>query len=311
MATLGHYSQYRNVWVEITKAEHQHGGEGWEFGKCLWSPTTNRAHHRRYRLMEQLWPADLVLHFLHGTWPGAKPETRLCGASLVADRASIVDTEPPTPGVWAGLAPYYRVDLKAYTPFPQPVSMDVLEHAYGEEIRREIVDVRPRYYPFNTYGQSIRTVQGIYLASCTPHLYLLLKDALGIEEAAAEVSETEPNRHEEYTEGIRAARERYFFTRNATLARRAKELFGYVCQACDFQFNEAYGELGDGFIECHHLNPLSERSEEEWTEGIRTRLDDVTTLCSNCHRMIHRRRPAVTLGELRAIVSSKGQSQTA
>jgi len=29
------------VWIEDTKSEHQHGGPGWEFGTCLWSPSTD------------------------------------------------------------------------------------------------------------------------------------------------------------------------------------------------------------------------------------------------------------------------------
>src|SRR5690606_36007995 len=95
----------------------------------------------------------------------------------------------------------------------------------------------------------------------------------------------------------RMVRERAYFKRSAQLVRKAKEQYGTVCQACRFDFGKRYGELGEGYIECHHLNPLSENVGAEWSIG--TRLEEVTVLCSNCHRMIHRRRPALTLDEVR------------
>jgi 5-methylcytosine-specific restriction enzyme A len=66
----------------------------------------------------------------------------------------------------------------------------------------------------------------------------------------------------------------------------AKRYHGTACQACGFSFVEGYGELGAGFIEAHHLRPLSSLEE-----GVPVRYDvatDFAVLCSNCHRMIHR-----------------------
>jgi len=67
------------------------------------------------------------------------------------------------------------------------------------------------------------------------------------------------------------------------------------CEACGFDFEAAYGERGRGFIECHHIRPL-----HELRPGQRTRMKDLALLCSNCHRMVHARRPWLTLAELRA-----------
>jgi predicted HNH restriction endonuclease len=52
---------------------------------------------------------------------------------------------------------------------------------------------------------------------------------------------------------------------------------------CGFDFEKAYGELGRGFAEVHHLRPLAHRSGPELT-----RLSDLAVVCSNCHSMIHR-----------------------
>jgi len=38
-----------NVWLEITKTSHHHGGKGWEFGTCLWSPSKTTDGKDYYR----------------------------------------------------------------------------------------------------------------------------------------------------------------------------------------------------------------------------------------------------------------------
>ncbi|MFF4471118.1 HNH endonuclease [Streptomyces sp. NPDC001599] len=57
------------------------------------------------------------------------------------------------------------------------------------------------------------------------------------------------------------------------------------CEVCAFSFTDTYGELGEDYIEVHHLTPLHISGEGE------TRLDDLACLCANCHRMCHRARP--------------------
>ena len=66
-----------------------------------------------------------------------------------------------------------------------------------------------------------------------------------------------------------------------------------LCDICKFSFKERYGELGDTFIEAHHIFPIS-----DLTEATETKLEDLILVCSNCHKMIHRRRPWLTRGEL-------------
>ncbi|WP_205704306.1 HNH endonuclease [Hymenobacter sp. UV11] len=94
-------------------------------------------------------------------------------------------------------------------------------------------------------------------------------------------------------------REAYFFTRNPRLAAEAKRLRNYTCEVCSFNFRQHYGALGVGFAECHHKNPLAERPEELWSQALTTSLDDVVVVCANCHRMLHRQRPALSVEVLR------------
>ena len=82
---------------------------------------------------------------------------------------------------------------------------------------------------------------------------------------------------------------------------------GCRCEACGFKFEEKYGDFGADYIECHHENPLSERPEVDWTDELKTSIEDVKLLCSNCHRMIHHTRPAKDFEFLKSIINeSKG-----
>lgn len=73
--------------------------------------------------------------------------------------------------------------------------------------------------------------------------------------------------------------------RNSKLSQQAKKIHKYTCQACSFNFENIYGDIGKDFIEAHHLVPLSQ------LKGQRIALDptnDFAVLCSNCHSMIHK-----------------------
>jgi 5-methylcytosine-specific restriction protein A len=69
------------------------------------------------------------------------------------------------------------------------------------------------------------------------------------------------------------------------------------CEACSFNFEVTYGERGKGFIETHHIKPV-----HTLTAGEKTRLEDLVLLCSNCHRIVHTRRPWLTIEELKQLI---------
>ena len=90
---------------------------------------------------------------------------------------------------------------------------------------------------------------------------------------------------EELFEGSRTERLSAFFERNPRLRTAAILHHGQTCKVCNFNFKANYGDHGDGYIEVHHLVPVS-------TLSVETRVDpttEMTVLCSNCHRMIHRK----------------------
>lgn len=68
-----------------------------------------------------------------------------------------------------------------------------------------------------------------------------------------------------------------------------------VCAACEFDFSRAYGAIAKGLIHVHHIVPLSEIRKEYQLNPI----TDLIPLCANCHAVVHRRTPALSIAELR------------
>jgi 5-methylcytosine-specific restriction protein A len=76
------------------------------------------------------------------------------------------------------------------------------------------------------------------------------------------------------------------------------EIHGIRCKACDFDFAVAYGEIGEGFIEVHHIEPVSGIAHGTIVDPAR----DLVPVCPNCHAMLHRRKPPYSIDELRSIL---------
>ncbi|MBT2736208.1 HNH endonuclease [Bacillus sp. ISL-7] len=92
------------------------------------------------------------------------------------------------------------------------------------------------------------------------------------------------------------------YERNPENRKKAIEIHGLKCVACGFNFEEVYGERGKDFIEVHHVKPLSTIGEEVTIEP----KEDLVPVCSNCHRMIHRRKDDVlTVEELKFMISQR------
>ena len=73
--------------------------------------------------------------------------------------------------------------------------------------------------------------------------------------------------------------------------------YGYDCAVCDFNFGELFRELGEGFIHVHHLKPLAEIGDEYYLDPIK----DLRPVCPNCHAMLHRKRPPLSIEELKRL----------
>ncbi len=81
-----------------------------------------------------------------------------------------------------------------------------------------------------------------------------------------------------------------YYSRDPSLPKKCKERDGYKCRACDAKICVD----GKYIIEAHHINPLP--------NGIRkTTLDDLVSLCPNCHRIAHLREHPYSFDEIRKL----------
>ncbi len=92
------------------------------------------------------------------------------------------------------------------------------------------------------------------------------------------------------------------YERNRVAREICIKIHGTKCKICDFDFEKVYGELGKGYIQVHHIIPISEISRE-YKVNPET---DLIPICPNCHAMIHRNQDRVLeIEELRAIIKAQ------
>jgi len=89
--------------------------------------------------------------------------------------------------------------------------------------------------------------------------------------------------------------------RNPVARKECIRAHGTTCSVCGMSFEAEYGEIGMGYIEVHHLNPLSASVGERMIDPVA----DLCPVCPNCHAMLHRNDPAFTIDELKARYMNK------
>ncbi|HEY3397191.1 MAG TPA: hypothetical protein VGM19_05960 [Armatimonadota bacterium] len=93
--------------------------------------------------------------------------------------------------------------------------------------------------------------------------------------------------------------------RNPLFASKVKAKAHYTCTVCGFSYDEAYGERGIGFAECHHLEPLASLTAAKLSDE-----RSAVCVCANCHRMLHRGGLLLSPDELREIMKATSSTGT-
>jgi 5-methylcytosine-specific restriction enzyme A len=88
------------------------------------------------------------------------------------------------------------------------------------------------------------------------------------------------------------------YERDAAARKKCIQRWGYRCSVCNISFEERYGELGREFIHVHHLRPLSDIKDQYRVDPI----NDLRPVCPNCHAMLHRHKPTLSIEDLQALI---------
>jgi 5-methylcytosine-specific restriction endonuclease McrA len=133
---------------------------------------------------------------------------------------------------------------------------------------------------FGIYDLTRETAEKINPHFCNRAVAFFEDVARGLPQAAAEDEQHEVYPQQENRKLVVSHLKR---ERSRLLATERKILDNYQCQVCGLRFEEVYGTLGQGYAEAHHLIPLSQLQD-----NVKTSIDDLRTVCANCHRMLHR-----------------------
>lgn len=87
--------------------------------------------------------------------------------------------------------------------------------------------------------------------------------------------------------------------RSRVLREQAISIHGTTCAACGFNFGSFYGDYGAGYIQIHHINPVSELEEPRAVDPAL----ELMPLCANCHAVVHRRKDrTLSIDELKSFI---------
>lgn len=104
-------------------------------------------------------------------------------------------------------------------------------------------------------------------------------------------------------EGMLVREEVNRYERNRLNREACIAINGTTCKACGFNFKETFGDLGDGFIHVHHIIPVSQVGEGYVVDPSK----DLVPVCANCHSMMHRADPPMTVENLKILIDERGK----
>jgi 5-methylcytosine-specific restriction protein A len=95
------------------------------------------------------------------------------------------------------------------------------------------------------------------------------------------------------------------YERDQRAREKCIERYGARCDLCNFDFEAVYGSAMAGFIQVHHLKPLSDVGTEYQVDPVR----DLRPVCPNCHAVLHHREPPYSLDEVRQFLAQVSHKQ--
>ncbi|UMR31331.1 HNH endonuclease [Massilia sp. MB5] len=158
------------------------------------------------------------------------------------------------------------------------------EKSFRQTIQRKMEDYCPQaegFSPEKKEAKFLRVGHGLYRLAAGYRR----KEFLAIEEISPE---------EEYPEGAVKTITVNHYERSPEARAACIAHYGVRCVACGFDFEHKYGEIGKAFIHVHHVVPLSETKVAYKVNPI----NDLRPVCANCHAMLHRSTPALSIAQL-------------
>ncbi len=241
----------QSVFIEITNPIH--GGPGWDFGTCLWSPVQDKGGRNRWQILGDVKQNDFVIHLLKD------PDYKWVGISKVESKVKSLKSSPPNPTDWADMAPYQRIDLYQYNPLSESAYVNNIFNSYTERLVEEYKKDKSQFYTLYGEEKELR-IQQRYLAPCNNEIYAIFNEVSKSISFSPSFSENiihvptvnEPS-YADYSAPSRKDVNVSRIIRDTKLSRKVKETYNWKCQICGMQI---VLPTYDFYAEAHHLIPL-------------------------------------------------------
>ncbi len=168
-----------------------HGGPGWEFGTCLWSPTKRKGGGRwgYWDLMRRVHKGDVVLHLR-----GSTNRQHFVGHSIADADGYTTSHRPPKPGNWNHATTFYRVPLGDYCPFEEPIPLATLFRDHADKLTNYHHDHSPagstkgRFLFYVPQAGRLQCQNGAYLSELDAELTAIIFGSASVPENATQVA---------------------------------------------------------------------------------------------------------------------------
>jgi len=269
-----------NYWLESTYPSKR---EENDFTNFLISPIRSKGNKDIYSNMRRVKPNDIIFHL-------DQDKKSIIGYSYAASNYIIYEIEDEQ---------YYLIDLVNYQNLKITIDVDTFLNnpQYKEQLKR--IKANHEVF-FQERNNKYYIKQGGYLTALSEELIHLFNSNLKKIDNFDNFNNFD---EENFPEGNTIYKIHKSKERSSKVIKLAKQRFKakhnneLFCECCNFHFTKTYGEIGHDFIEGHHIQPISDIEDERLTK-----IDDIILLCSNCHRMIHRKRPWLTVDKLKTLL---------
>lgn len=168
------------IWIEMSK-DVSHGGKGWEFSTCLWSPAYKIVNEQKriwsyWESVKHVKEGDIVLHLRGDTNPA------FVGFSTAESDGFITDLKPiELDSKWDFAEEFYRVNLKDFELFSEPLLLSELFWDKKEQLRyyfnvNKNKKKNKRLLFYVIQNEQLRRQNGAYLSEVDSELYGILFD---------------------------------------------------------------------------------------------------------------------------------------
>lgn len=251
------------MFLEMSRDEN-HGGQGWSFSTCAWSPTKKQGRGGSWPFWSKIQDVRIGDNILH--LRGVIPHAAFVGYSTAITDGYETTARPPLAGEWDYADTFYRADLADYVAFPAPIYLNevflerrVELEEYFEINRARVTSKRNLFYV--RQAGRLQCLNGAYLSDLDGDLFHALFGDVGISDGAGP-SGVKTNVATGVHLGLLKTR-----IGQAALAKAVKQSYGHRCcfPACSVQ--------DDRFLVASHIARWSDN------EHLRGNVGNALCLC--------------------------------